>query len=55
MSIRMPAAWMASVGCNEYDVDEDGSEDDAGCKDKHEKDALRRPTCFMKVLAQLSK
>ena len=28
--MRMPAAWMVSVGRDEYDVDEDGGEDDAG-------------------------
>jgi len=34
--MRMPAAWMASVGRDEYDVDEDGGEDDAGGKDNRE-------------------
>ena len=36
MSMRMPAAWMASVGRDEYGFDEDGSEDDTGRKDKRE-------------------
>jgi len=27
---------MASVGCDEYDVDEDGGEDDSGYKDNRE-------------------
>jgi len=53
--MRMLAAWMASVGRDEYDIDEDGSEDDAGHKDKCETEALRRPTCFVRLLAQLSK
>ena len=46
---------MASVGRDEYDVDEDGGEDDAGRKDNREKDAARRSTCFVRLLAQLSK
>jgi len=33
MSVRMPAAWMAPVGRDEYDVDEDGGEDEASGKD----------------------
>jgi len=37
----MPAAWMASVGRDEYDVDEDSAESDAGRKDNREKDAAR--------------
>jgi len=36
MSIRMPVAWIAWVVRNEYNVDEDGSEDDAGGKDNSE-------------------
>jgi len=46
---------MASVGRDEYDVDEDGGEDDAGRKDNREYDAARRSTCFMRLLAQLFK
>jgi len=45
---------MASVGCDEYDADEDGGEDDAGYKDNREKDAARRSRCFVRLLAQLS-
>jgi len=33
MLMRMRAAWMASVGHDEYNVDEDGVEDDTGSKD----------------------
>jgi len=55
MSMRMPASWMASVGRDDYDVDEDGGEDDAGRKDNREKDAARRPTYFVRLLVQLSK
>jgi len=33
--MRMPVVWMASVGCVEYNVDEDGGEDEAGSKDNH--------------------
>jgi len=35
MSMRKPAAWLASVGCDDYDVDGDGGEDDEGGKDNH--------------------
>ena len=48
-------AWMSSVGRNGYDVDEDGGEDDGGCKDNREKDTVRRPMYFVRLLAQLSK
>jgi len=34
--IRMLAAWVVSVRSDEYDVNEDGSEDDAGGKDIRE-------------------
>jgi len=53
--MRIPAAWMVSVGRDEYNVEEDGSEDDAGHKDNHKKDVARRPTYFVRLLAQLSK
>jgi len=36
MSMRMPVAWMASVGYDQYNVDEDGGEDDGGSKDNRE-------------------
>jgi len=55
ISMRMLAVWMALVGCDEYDVDEDGGEVDAGCKDNQEKDVARRLTYFVRLLAQLSK
>jgi len=34
--MRMPVTWMVSEGRDEYDVDEDGSEDDAGGQDNRE-------------------
>jgi len=34
--MKMPAVWMASVGRDEYNVDEDGGENDAGRKDNRE-------------------
>ena len=46
---------MASVGRDEYDVDEDDIEDGAGCKDNGEKDAARRLMCFVRLFVQLSK
>ena len=49
------AVWMASVGRSEYDVNEDGGEDDAGCKDNRKTDTVRRSTCFMRLLVQCSK
>jgi len=36
MSMRMSAAWMVSLECDEYDVDEDGGEEDSGSKDNLE-------------------
>jgi len=33
MSMRIPAAWMAVVGRDEYDVNEDRGEDYTGGKD----------------------
>jgi len=55
MSMRMQAVWMASVGYNEYNVDEDSSEDDASAKDNHIKDTARRSTCSVRLLVQHSK
>ena len=52
--MRMLVVWMASVGRDEYNVDEDDGEDDTGRKDNCVKDAVRRPTCFVRLLAQLS-
>jgi len=40
---------------DEYDVDEDGGEDDAGSPDDREEDVARRSTCFVRLLAQLAK
>jgi len=53
--MRIPAEWMASVGCDEYDVDENGGEDDAGSKDNLEEDTAKRSMCFVRLLVQLSK
>ena len=39
---------------DEYDVDQNGSEDDAGGKDNRKKDMARRLTHFVRLLAQLS-
>jgi len=36
MSLRRLTAWIISVGCDEYDVDEDAGEDDAVGKDNYE-------------------
>jgi len=36
MSMRMAVVRLASVGCKEYDVDEDSGEDDAASKNNHE-------------------
>ena len=47
--------WMALVGHDEYDVDEDGGEDNASHKYNDEKDTARRPMCFVRLLVQLSK
>jgi len=35
MSMRILAAWMAAVGRDEYNVDEDRGEDYTGGKDNH--------------------
>jgi len=43
---RMPAAWMTSR-CDEYDVNEDGSEAAGGGKDDSKNDAARRSTSFV--------
>jgi len=46
---------MASVGRDEYYVDENGGEDEAGSKDNLEEDVAKRSTCFVRLLVQLSK
>jgi len=40
---------------DECDVDKNGCEDDAGRKDIREIDAVGRSTCFVRLVAQLSK
>ena len=47
--------WMALAGCDEYDVNENGGEDDASGKDNRKYDVARRSTFFLRLLAQLSK
>ena len=46
---------MILVGHDEYDIDENGGEDDAGHKNNYENNTMRTPTCFVRLLAQLSK